>query len=661
MTSLHFAAQRRLTLSLLRQVFVAIILLTLTPSLWAASPDRARNPDSTASAASAAVAGPSPQTQKNQAVKLEPGAKQHWAKMDDQTPAISEADLRVLLRNPSHVFDAMIIEKTPAKSLIYIRMNTGYAWRSEINTLDIPSIMQTLVAEKIRFGLVQDAGFSTLKRGQSEGALLAFLSVLPYGQLVGQFIFIVLLILAMVWAQTKASKMISGKRIQAVKPSQMEITFEDVAGIDEAVRDMRESVAFLAHPEKFSALGAKPPKGILLIGPPGGGKTMLAKAFAKECNAPFYAVSGSEFVEVFAGVGAARIRSLFKKASRAGGKAVIFIDEIDALAKKRGRLGGHDESDQTLNELLVKMDGINPKKSQIMVIAATNRVDAMDEAILRPGRFDRKIYVTTPSMKGREDIFRVYLKKHLSDTNVDVVALSRVCIGFSAADIANLVNEALLRAAREGHTALTQEDLMAARDKILLGDPRKDLDMTEAEIHNTALHEAGHAVIAHFASKDPVEKVTIEPRARALGLMLQIPQRDAVSISESEIKAKLVVLMAGRAAEEVFNGDVSTGASSDMERAFSLAIQMVSQWGYGKTMGKSAVTDLNQLSPGLRQAVETEAKDIVDQQYRRALDLVMAHRSTVEAVAAALQEQETLDRKSFLSLVEAGEKSRLTL
>lgn len=476
------------------------------------------------------------------------------------------------------------------------------------------------------------------------------LSSFPIGQLLGQIVFILVLAGVLVWVQMKAGKMMTGKRIRALKPAQIPVTFDDVAGVDEAVRDMREAVAFLNQPESFTRLGAKLPKGILLAGPPGGGKTMLAKAFAKASGAPFYAVSGSEFVELYIGVGAARIRSLFKKARRAG-RAVIFIDEIDALARARGGMTSHSEAEQTLNQLLVEMDGIDPGKSQIIVIGATNRVDSMDEAVLRPGRFDRQIHVSAPSLKGREDILRVYLKDELGQGHdLNPSALSRMCPGFSGAMLANLVNEARIRAARSGSQALTQADLVAARDKLLLGDPRRDLDMLDSELRNTAIHESGHAVVAITVSDDPVEKVTIEPRSRALGLMLQVPERDALSLKESQARARLLVLLGGRAAEEVFYGDVTTGASNDMERAHTLALQMVSQWGFGHVLGKSGVPDLARLSPGLRESVEREAVELVNSAYDEALGIVRTKKGLVERVAATLIERETIGRDEVQAL-----------
>ena len=352
---------------------------------------------------------------------------------------------------------------------------------------------------------------------------------------------------------------------------------------------------------------------------------------------------------MFVGTGASRVRALFKKA-RKSKRAVIFIDEIDALARKRGGVNSHSEAEQTLNELLVQMDGLDPGKSQIIVIGATNRVDAMDDAILRPGRFDRQVHISEPSLQGREDILNVYLKKHVQGSNIDLHTLARISIGFSAAQIASWVNEALIRAAREGKHALEQQDMIAAREKIMLGDPRKDVVMSEEERRNTAYHEAGHAVVALASSRDPVEKVTIQPRSRALGLMLQVPERESYSLKTSEAHAKLMVFMGGRAAEELFMGDVTSGASSDMAKAYEFALNMVSRWGMGKVLGKNGVVSVDSLSQGLREAVEKEARDLVNAAYDKARNVVREHRDVMEHLTAALLERETIDRDEIDSI-----------
>ncbi len=567
------------------------------------------------------------------------------------TPQVDKDAVKQMV-DTGRVILAEIDEISPKNSVVFLRTTDGHAWRYGINTLHVAKFMEYLIDKKVQAIKVQPTpSFEAQARMLHDGVFAFLADVVPLGAILGQLLMIIAFVFVLVWVQMKATKLITGKRIRAIKPKDIPVSFEHIAGIDEAVRDVREAVAFLARPNDFSRLGAKLPKGILLVGPPGGGKTMLAKAFAKACDAPFYAVSGSEFVEMFVGMGASRVRSLFKKARRSR-KAVIFIDEIDALAKKRGGMSSHSESEQTLNELLVQMDGIDNGKSHIIVIAATNRMDAMDDAVLRPGRFDRIIQVSAPSLKGREDILRVYLKEHLGNPDIDAAQLARICVGFSGAQLSSLVNEALIRAAREGKDRLSQTDLLAARDKLLMGDPRQDLDLLESERRTTAIHESGHAVVALTVSGDPVEKVTIEPRSQALGLVLQVPERDAVSLKESEIRARLQVLLGGRAAEEVFFGDVTTGASNDMERAYQIALSMVAQWGMGESLGRSGVADLNQVSGGTRERIEREAVVIVNRAYDHAREIVLASKDAISRMADKLMEQVTLDKQEVLQLME---------
>jgi cell division protease FtsH len=540
----------------------------------------------------------------------------------------------------------LLSEDTPEHSRAWLRMNNGTIWLRKVATLDAPGLMALAARNNVK-ALVEESPrvvADAQSASRASSILERAIAWIPFSDILQNLFFVLVLVAALVFAQTRVMRVMGAKQIRPIKPSQLKVRFDDIAGINEAVRDMREAVAFLAHPQQFESMGAQLPKGILLVGPPGGGKTMMAKAFAKECDAPFYSVSGSEFVEMFVGLGAARIRSLFAKA-RKSKKAVIFIDEIDALAKKRGGMNSHSEGEQTLNELLVQMDGLVPGKSSIIVIAATNRVDAMDEAILRPGRFDRQIHVAEPSMLGRRDVFKVYLRRELEQgCELDVEVLARVTPGFSAAQIANLINEARIRAARSAQGRLTQTDLLAAREKLLLGDPRKDVHMSEAERRNTAYHEAGHAIVAKAASEDPVEKVTIEPRAQALGVTLQVPERDALSLTTSQAHARLLVLMGGRAAEEIFMHDITSGASSDMARAFDWARSMVSKWGMGKVLGTTGVASLDQLSPGLREAVEREALDLVNASYARALSILLEHHDVTETLTQELLRAESVDR-----------------
>lgn len=582
------------------------------------------------------------------------GKHPDWKPFSPSTPEISRKGVNDMLKTGSVLY-ALVSAETPSRSMVFIRAADGGAWAYKTTTLALPQAMSALADYKVPYTYKQTESFAAASSAYKNGFFEALAEKIPLFAILIQLAIMAAAVLVIVWIQFKAGKMFLAKRVRPIKPRDIKVSFDDVAGVDEAVRDMREAVAFLNKPESFTRLGATLPKGILLVGPPGGGKTMLAKAFAKASDAPFYSVSGSEFVELYVGAGAARVRSLFKRA-RMAGRGVIFIDEIDALTKARGGIGGHSEAEQTLNQLLVEMDGLTPTKSQIVVIGATNRVDAMDEAVLRPGRFDRHIHVGQPSLKGREDILRVYLKKEIASgtlTDDDLASLARMTPDFSGAQLANLVNEARIRAARNGGQALTTGDLIAARDKLLLGDPRKDLDLIESERRTTAIHESGHAVVALAVSKDPVEKVTIEPRSRALGLMLQLPERAAVSFTESEVRARLLVLLGGRAAEQVFFGDVTTGASNDMERAHDLALRMVSQWGFGRVLGKNGVSDLNKLSPGLREAVEREAVDVVNRAYEDALALVNARRVVIECMADRLMVEETLGREAVLEIAAA--------
>lgn len=460
--------------------------------------------------------------------------------------------------------------------------------------------------------------------------------------------FFALLIMFMIWFQLKATRIMTSANQKPINPKDISISFDDIAGIDEAKNDVQEVLAFLNDKSTFDGLGAKIPKGILLVGEPGGGKTMLAKAFAKSCDAAFYGVSGSEFVEMYVGLGAARIRSLFKKA-RKHPRAVIFIDEIDAFGKKRGGQMSHGEVEQTLNQLLVEMDGFDHGKTDLVIIAATNRLEVLDEALLRPGRFDRHIMVQKPSLKGRKDILDVYIKKakKVSD-DINLQDLARQTVGLSAADLSNLVNEALLRAAKRKSSQLEQQDLLDAREKLLLGDPRMDITLVANEKRTTAYHEAGHTVLALATSGVPVERVSIRPRGNSLGQMLQVPNRESFSITHHELKSKLQVLMGGRAAEELAIGSITTGAGQDMEVAYTIARNMVTSYGFGKTLGTCGVRDSRQLSEGTRQSLEQEAMEIVQESYSEALQYLKEHESALKAIAELLLEQEDIAQKELL-------------
>jgi cell division protease FtsH len=435
------------------------------------------------------------------------------------------------------------------------------------------------------------------------------------------------------------------------------VTFADVAGCDEAKEEVSEIVDFLRDPTKFQNLGGRIPRGVLLLGSPGTGKTLLAKAIAGEANVPFFSISGSDFVEMFVGVGAARVRDMFEQAKKQA-PCIVFIDEIDAVGRQRGAGlgGGNDEREQTLNALLVEMDGFEGA-SGVIVIAATNRPDVLDSALLRPGRFDRQVVVPLPDIRGREQILMVHMRKVPISPDVKADILARGTPGMSGADLANLVNEAALFAARRSKRFVEMDDFEAAKDKIMMGAERRSVVMPEEERRNTAYHESGHAVVAKLLPKtDPVHKVTIIPRGRALGLTMQLPAEDRYSMDKNRILDTLAVLFGGRIAEEIFMHQMTTGASNDFERATEMARRMVTQWGmsealgtmvYGENdgevfLGRSVTTHKN-VSEATMQKVDEEIRRIIDQQYALARGLIEANRDKVEAMATALLEYETLD------------------
>ena len=435
------------------------------------------------------------------------------------------------------------------------------------------------------------------------------------------------------------------------------VTFADVAGCDEAKEEVSEIVDFLRDPTKFQNLGGRIPRGVLLLGSPGTGKTLLAKAIAGEANVPFFSISGSDFVEMFVGVGAARVRDMFEQAKKQA-PCIVFIDEIDAVGRQRGAGlgGGNDEREQTLNALLVEMDGFEGV-SGVIVIAATNRPDVLDSALLRPGRFDRQVVVPLPDIRGREQILMVHMRKVPIAPDVKADILARGTPGMSGADLANLVNEAALFAARRSKRFVEMDDFEAAKDKIMMGAERRSVVMPEEERRNTAYHESGHAVVAKLLPKtDPVHKVTIIPRGRALGLTMQLPAEDRYSMDKNRILDTLAVLFGGRIAEEIFMHQMTTGASNDFERATEMARRMVTQWGmsealgtmvYGENegevfLGRSVTTHKN-VSEATMQKVDEEIRRIIDQQYALARGLIEANRDKVEAMAKALLEFETLD------------------
>jgi cell division protease FtsH len=449
------------------------------------------------------------------------------------------------------------------------------------------------------------------------------------------------------------------------------ITFVDVAGCDEAKEEVSELVDFLRDPTKFQKLGGRIPRGVLLVGSPGTGKTLLAKAIAGEAKVPFFSISGSDFVEMFVGVGASRVRDMFEQAKKTA-PCIVFIDEIDAVGRQRGAGlgGGNDEREQTLNQLLVEMDGFEGV-SGVIVIAATNRPDVLDPALLRPGRFDRQVVVPLPDIRGREQIIKVHMRKVPVAPDVDASVLARGCPGFSGADLANLVNEAALFAARGNKRLVDMEDFERAKDKIMMGAERRSMIMQEEERRNTAYHESGHAVVAMLLPKtDPVHKVSIMPRGRALGITMQLPEEDRFSQDKVRLLCTVAVLFGGRIAEELFMHQMTTGASNDFQRATDLVRRMVTQWGmsdvlgpmvYGEEegevfLGRSVTTHKN-MSEATMQTVDQEIRRILDGQYALARRLLEENRDKVEAMAVALLEWETIDADQVKDIM-AGKPPR---
>jgi cell division protease FtsH len=460
-------------------------------------------------------------------------------------------------------------------------------------------------------------------------------------------------------------------RARMLDESKERFTFADVAGCDEAKEEVSELVDFLRDPSKFQNLGGRIPRGVLLVGNPGTGKTLLAKAIAGEAKVPFFSISGSDFVEMFVGVGAARVRDMFEQAKKQS-PCIVFIDEIDAVGRQRGAGlgGGNDEREQTLNALLVEMDGFEGA-SGVIVIAATNRPDVLDAALLRPGRFDRQVVVPLPDIRGREQILMVHMRKVPVAADVKADILARGTPGMSGADLANLVNEAALFAARRGKRFVEMDDFESAKDKIMMGAERRSMVMPEEERRNTAYHESGHAVVAKLMPKtDPVHKVTIIPRGRALGLTMQLPAEDRYSMDKERILSTIAVLFGGRIAEEIFMHQMTTGASNDFERATDMARRMVTQWGmsealgtmvYGENegeifLGRSVTTHKN-ISEATMQQVDAEIRRIIDQQYALARSLIEANRDKIEAMTKALLEWETIDADQISDIM-AGNPPR---
>jgi cell division protease FtsH len=512
------------------------------------------------------------------------------------------------------------------------------------------------------YKMLQDKGVNVTVRDISSGGWPSWL-----------FNLAPIILLAALWffmirqMQTGGNKALSfGKsRARLLSMQQKKVTFKDVAGVDEAKEELREIIEFLREAQKFQKLGGRIPKGVLLVGPPGTGKTLLARAVAGEANVPFFSISGSDFVEMFVGVGASRVRDLFEQGKK-NAPCIIFIDEIDAVGRHRGAGlgGGHDEREQTLNQLLVEMDGFESNEG-VILMAATNRPDVLDPALLRPGRFDRRVVVSRPDVRGREEILRVHTRKIPLAEDVDLSVLARGTPGFSGADLANMVNEAALTAARQNRKAVLQYDFEVAKDKVLMGVERKSMILSDEEKKVTAFHEAGHALVAmKMPHSDPVHKVTIIPRGMALGVTMQLPIDDKHNYTKEYLETNIAILMGGRLAEEMFLNQMSTGAGNDIERATELARKMVCEWGMSSlgplTFGKKEeqiflgreIAQHRDYSEDTAIKIDQEVRRLVDSGYTTAKNVLGENREVLSRIAGALLEREVLDANEIRMIVE---------
>jgi cell division protease FtsH len=537
-----------------------------------------------------------------------------------------------------HIREATIEDRT-----IIAVTNDGKKIKATTTTLD-RGLIGDLVNNGVKFDVKQPEPPSFLSQ--------IFISWFPMLLLIGVWIFF----MRQMQGGGKGGAFSFGKsKARMLDENANAVTFADVAGCDEAKEEVNELVDFLRDPTKFQKLGGRIPRGVLMVGPPGTGKTLLARAIAGEAKVPFFTISGSDFVEMFVGVGASRVRDMFENAKKHA-PCIIFIDEIDAVGRHRGAGmgGGNDEREQTLNQLLVEMDGFEANAG-VIVIAATNRADVLDKALLRPGRFDRQVIVGLPDIRGREQILMVHMRKVPIGPDVKADILARGTPGFSGADLANLVNEAALFAARRNKRLVEMQDFEDAKDKIVMGPERKSAVMREEERRNTAFHESGHAVVAKLLPKaDPVHKVTIMPRGFALGLTWQLPEHDRVNMYKDKMLEEIAILFAGRIAEEIFMHQMSTGASNDFERATKLARAMVTRYGMSDALGTMVYEDTEQdayfgrmsaktVSEATQQKVDTEIRSILDQQYALSRSLLERNQDKVELMAKTLLEWETID------------------
>ena len=553
-----------------------------------------------------------------------------------------------------HIDSARIQETSSGMTEIYAKTKEGVSLHTT-GTLYDRGVFKDLLDANVKFELEQR---------ETQSPLLNFFYAFgPVILLIGVWIFF----MRQMQGGGRGGAFSFGKsRARMLDESNNNITFADVAGCDEAKDEVQELVEFLRDPSKFQKLGGRIPRGVLMVGSPGTGKTLLAKAIAGEAKVPFFTISGSDFVEMFVGVGAARVRDMFETAKKHA-PCIIFIDEIDAVGRQRGAGlgGGNDEREQTLNQMLVEMDGFETGQG-IIVIAATNRPDVLDPALLRPGRFDRQVVVPLPDIRGREQILVVHMRKVPIGADVKADILARGTPGFSGADLANLVNEAALFAARRGARVVEMQDFEKAKDKVMMGAERRSMVMSEEERRNTAYHESGHAVVARLIPRtDPVHKVTIIPRGRALGVTMQLPEQDRYAYDREYLLARIAVLFGGRVAEELFMRQMTTGASNDFERATQLARDMVTRYGMSDLLGPMvyaenegevflgrSITKTVNMSEETMRIVDAEIRRIIDEQYRLARRLLEENRDKVEAMAKALLEWETIDSDQIADIIE---------
>jgi len=538
-----------------------------------------------------------------------------------------------------------------------IRVNKkDNSWYKTFIPVNDPKLLDTLLAKNIK----------VIGEPPEEPSLLAsiFISWFPMLLLIGVWVFF----MRQMQGGGRGGAMSFGKsKARMLTEDQIKISFLDVAGCDEAKEEVSELVEYLREPARFQKLGGKIPKGVLMVGPPGTGKTLLAKAIAGEAKVPFFTISGSDFVEMFVGVGASRVRDMFEQAKKTA-PCIIFIDEIDAVGRQRGAGlgGGHDEREQTLNQMLVEMDGFEGNEG-IIVIAATNRPDVLDPALLRPGRFDRQVVVGLPDVRGREQILKVHMRRVPLEIDVNTSVIARGTPGFSGADLANLINEAALFAARSNKRVVSMVEFEKAKDKIMMGTERRSMVMTEEQKESTAYHEAGHAIIGRLVPEhDPVHKVTIIPRGQALGITFFLPEGDAISASRQKLESQISTLYGGRIAEEIIYGmeKVSTGASNDIKVATSIARNMVTQWGFSEKLGPllyaeeegeiflgRSVAKAKHMSDETARIIDQEVKLIIERNYQRAHNLLIGNMDILHTMKDALMKYETIDASQINDLM----------